>query len=741
MSQFKAISINYSTLTGSTIVASTLTNISTISGSTLSMSRGAAVSGSNATTTTGVMTVTNTATTNAINLLLTAPNMTTGQFTTLSHGQSASSNNAINSNFYYIGAGSAANYCYTNGYGNGATGGLSITMSGNVGIGITNPGALFEVAGSMRSGSITLNNTNVPLYLYNYGALNYSAIYADSGGNMTFATGTSGVATRMLIGTTGDIFMYNNILFNTTGSGITGNNSASYGSVTAYGSKNGHAGYNINNRYTFMASGDAGGLHDVNHGWLIRSVNNNAYFDRGYYEFASSMQALGAITGNPVYTNEWFRVKSGGGLYWDTYARGIFSPESGGNSYGNICTAGTPLGGWAGYGIGSRYCVMSNGSSVGIHDNIKSWCIQFDDNKNCTISASLTVTGTITGNLTGNITGSAGTAGYANSAGTAASCTGNAATATTAGSCTGNAASATTAASCSGNAASATVLSGVQDKIFVTSYITIHSSNNLRYYCPLYVGTLSNGSQGFYLYDKFYTRTGQAGSPNANLSEAVSIACEGWCATNAAFAVLCDRRVKKNIEPVSSMLPIINKIEVVAFDKITHNVYKRDECSVIAQQVQSVFPNAITISKGTVANIMKCAEIEEYNDNVKINVDIDNTPDNIKDITIGSNIKLYILCNGKDKEIEHMATIIDFNIELGTIIVSKWDNFNILDNVFVYGSEVNDYLLVDKDKLGTMALQGVKELSQIIEKQEEIIKTQQSQLDKLTQWAITQGYT
>jgi hypothetical protein len=130
--------------------------------------------------------------------------------------------------------------------------------------------------------------------------------------------------------------------------------------------------------------------------------------------------------------------------------------------------------------------------------------------------------------------------------------------------------------------------------------------------------------------------------------------------------------------------------------------------------------------------------IIDNNQNVIIQVEIDNNEDTQRDIKIGKRIKMYIYKD--NNQIEFKTEIKSVDIINGTIVIAPWDNINIVDTIFIYGTEVNDYLFVDKDKLGIMALQGVKELSQIIEKQEETIKTQQSQLDKLTQWAITQGY-
>lgn len=172
------------------------------------------------------------------------------------------------------------------------------------------PVITFGNTGTINCGAITLNNTNVPLYLYNFGPTNYSAIYADAGGTMTFATGISGVGTRMTIAPAG------------------------------------------------------------------------------------SVNVVGGLTGAEVYTNNWFHINNNNcGLYWEGLGRGISSPEQGGNSYGNICSYGSGRNGWSGYGMTSRHTIMSDGNTVGIHDNSKSWCISFDTDKNGNIPVSLTVAG------------------------------------------------------------------------------------------------------------------------------------------------------------------------------------------------------------------------------------------------------------------------------------------------------------------------------------------------------------
>ena len=81
------------------------------------------------------------------------------------------------------------------------------------------------------------------------------------------------------------------------------------------------------------------------------------------------------VTGTQVYTNDWFRVNSGGGLHWQTYGYGIQNPGNGSGTYGNISTYGTGKNTWSGYDIQGRFTFMANGDNWGVHDTSYGWAI------------------------------------------------------------------------------------------------------------------------------------------------------------------------------------------------------------------------------------------------------------------------------------------------------------------------------------------------------------------------------
>ena len=91
--------------------------------------------------------------------------------------------------------------------------------------------------------------------------------------------------------------------------------------------------------------------------------------DTGYYVDPNSSSQF-----RRVYANDWFRPQGNTGVYFESYGRGLWAPESEGNSYGNVATYGGGRNGWRGWGVGSRHVLMSTGGdNLGLHDNSRGW--------------------------------------------------------------------------------------------------------------------------------------------------------------------------------------------------------------------------------------------------------------------------------------------------------------------------------------------------------------------------------
>jgi hypothetical protein len=217
-----------------------------------------------------------------------------------------------------------------------------------------------------------------------------------------------------------------------------------------------------------------------------------------------------------------------------------------------------------------------------------------------------------------------------------------------------------------------------------------------------------------------YTLAGFLGSGGVgawgggSITNATSLFITGWGMTQAAWGVTSDRRVKTNIEPVSNMLSIIRQVNVVKYDYIDPRL-GREECSVIAQELQPIFPNAINVTTDYVPNIFKrCSHVQQDNV-VTLSVTLESTPEHLAAITVGATLKMMISDDDGETEREITTPILAVSFMDHMIQVSVWDKYMDTSIVYVYGTEVKDYLSVDKPQLGVMALQGVKEMYAYVE--------------------------
>jgi hypothetical protein len=148
------------------------------------------------------------------------------------------------------------------------------------------------------------------------------------------------------------------------------------GGSSAYGWMIVGAGDATPNRY--WARGKWGGsvsgwlefvMSGANPGYTLYSYIMYDANNTGYYIDPNNVSQL-----HYVLADNWFRPQGCTGLYFQSYGRGIWSPECEGNPYGHIATYGGGRNGWYGYGIGSRYTLMSTmGDNVGMHDSARGW--------------------------------------------------------------------------------------------------------------------------------------------------------------------------------------------------------------------------------------------------------------------------------------------------------------------------------------------------------------------------------
>jgi Chaperone of endosialidase len=138
---------------------------------------------------------------------------------------------------------------------------------------------------------------------------------------------------------------------------------------------------------------------------------------------------------------------------------------------------------------------------------------------------------------------------------------------------------------------------------------------------------------------------------------------------------------------------------------------------VIAQQVEKVYPQAVSLSTSVVPDIYSLAEKVVYDEtNKTLTVSLCGTPPaKSYDIKIGEKIEFVHEKEGKIK-----AEVIE--VSGNSFIVKDWKYET--DKIFVYGREVNDFRTVDYEAISMLGISAIQELAKEIEK----LKSQNSKL-------------
>ena len=189
-----------------------------------------------------------------------------------------------------------------------------------------------------------------------------------------------------------------------------------------------------------------------------------------------------------------------------------------------------------------------------------------------------------------------------------------------------------------------------------------------------------------------------------------SIWCASWIASSS------DIRIKNNIQDITddTALQQILNIQPKTYD-YKDKVKNGDKrvYGFIAQQIKEVIPEAISLQSDVIPNIYKNATCE--NNKITLDYDISNI--------LKINDKIDIIDNnGKYKQynilsIENNSFTIDDNIET--------------NNVFVYGSKVNDFHTLSKDYIFTLNVCATQELYKLIQQQKLIIQQLQNRIQIL----------
>ena len=203
--------------------------------------------------------------------------------------------------------------------------------------------------------------------------------------------------------------------------------------------------------------------------------------------------------------------------------------------------------------------------------------------------------------------------------------------------------------------------------------------------------------------------TTQSGTYNRNIC--AKFENDLWTAGYLNFS--SDYRIKTNIQDIDddNALQLILKIQPKTYNYI--DVIERGTDKVygfIAQQIQEVIPEAVTLNSDFIPNIYNSFECENFTINIP-NSNL-NIGDEIKILDINGNKKQYIV-----QEVNLNNIIVDNPIEG--------------DKCFIIGSKVNDFHTLNKDYIFTLNVCATQDLYKLIQNQNEIIEDLKKRIEIL----------
>ena len=182
----------------------------------------------------------------------------------------------------------------------------------------------------------------------------------------------------------------------------------------------------------------------------------------------------------------------------------------------------------------------------------------------------------------------------------------------------------------------------------------------------------------------------------------VSIYAGGRIVTATEVDVTSDRRIKDIVDTSTSASDLIRlgQIKVTDFrykDKAVHGDDTKK--GFIAQQVESVYPEAVSRTTGFLPDIYASSEVVKF-DPEKHTLLV--TLKNAHNLEKGDKVRL-ITDRAKTEAV--VGEVLSNN----TFVVNDWEEAT--DRVFVYGKEVNDFRVVDYDRIYTLNVSATQALA------------------------------
>tara|TARA_R100000654_G_scaffold69091_2_gene98454 strand:+ start:252 stop:2837 length:2586 start_codon:yes stop_codon:yes gene_type:complete len=189
--------------------------------------------------------------------------------------------------------------------------------------------------------------------------------------------------------------------------------------------------------------------------------------------------------------------------------------------------------------------------------------------------------------------------------------------------------------------------------------------------------------------------------------------------TGTEIWVASDRRIKKDIEKFNGGLDLLRQLEVKSYyyidGKGKNTKYK--EIGFIAQEVEQIYPKAITQNHEYIPNVYKKIDCiwSDFEGKFKMK---SNDLNNVA----GVDYKFFGWNEGDKSETKITAV---GNTDNTFTFNKKWDN------IFCIGNRVNDFNVLDKAQLFVINFSATKELDEIVKEQQIQIKQQEVEINNL----------
>ena len=240
---------------------------------------------------------------------------------------------------------------------------------------------------------------------------------------------------------------------------------------------------------------------------------------------------------------------------------------------------------------------------------------------------------------------------------------------------------------------------------------------------------MSEGEKNFSVVNYYLAVSGVFGGySNGWLS--VSIHASGTIWAEQVVIVSSDERIKKNISSSTDSLEIVNKLNLRSFEYI--DVRARLERPVkhglIAQELEKVYPEAVTKTIGFIPNIYTPAVSYISLDLSSVLITIDKPHELIE----GDCVRVYINTDGKDDTQDFQYDTLVLRIYSNTsFVIAPWEAFELGRAMLVYGKKVNDLMGVNNPLIGVLAAGACQTLSKKNETLEQQVGTLQAQVASL----------